>query len=129
MKKMKEYVKVARYTIVKAWLMVFSLLLPILANADGSGVSVSAKLDPPLGGVNSLNEFIAKILNVVVDIGTPVAVLFIVFAGFLFVTAQGDVTKVTKAKSAFTWAIVGTAVLLGAWVLAVAIEGTIGNLK
>ncbi|MCR4306787.1 MAG: pilin, partial [Candidatus Yonathbacteria bacterium] len=80
-------------------------------------------------GVANLNALIEKILKVVVDIGTPIAVLFIIYAGFLFVTAQGDPTKITKAKNAFTWAIIGTAVLLGAWVLAVAIGGTIGNLK
>ncbi len=114
------------------WNLVPTLLLVPLhfmyAQADpGSGAH--ATLQSPLGGVSNLNNLIKKILEVVVDIGTPIAVLFIIYAGFLFVTAQGNETKITKAKNAFTWAVIGTAVLLGAWVLAVAIEGTIRNLK
>ncbi|MCR4330773.1 MAG: pilin, partial [Patescibacteria group bacterium] len=99
-----------------------------LIYAQSGGGTVSTTLQSPLGGVSNLNNLIEKILEVVVDIGTPIAVLFIIYAGFLFVTAQGNETKITKAKNAFTWAIIGTAVLLGAWVLALAIEGTIGNL-
>ena len=120
--------KIFKYT---KWNLVSLFLLTPLhfMYAQTGGGSVTATLDSPLGGVSSLNDFIGKVLEVVVQIGTPIAVLFIIYAGFLFVTAQGNETKVTKAKVAFTWAIVGTAVLLGAWVLAVAIEGTIGNLK
>jgi hypothetical protein len=48
--------------------------------------------------------------------------------GFLFLTAQGDEAQLTKAKKAFLWACIGTAVLLGAWLLATAINATIQSL-
>ncbi len=117
-------------TYIKWNLTLAFLTVPLhLMHAQSGGGAISTTLQSPLGGVSNLNNLIKKILEVVVDIGTPIAVLFIIYAGFLFVTAQGNETKITKAKNAFTWAVIGTAVLLGAWVLAVAIEGTIRNLK
>jgi len=110
-------------------LALFTVPMHLMHAQADPGAGVHTTLESPLGGVSNLNNLIEKILEVVVQIGTPIAVLFIIYAGFLFVTAQGNETKITKAKNAFTWAIIGTAVLLGAWVLAVAIEGTIGNLQ
>lgn len=122
----RKIIKYIKWNIVPIMFITPVHLMYAQAN-PGSGAR--ATLQSPLGGVANLNDLIEKILKVVVDIGTPIAVLFIIYAGFLFVTAQGNETKITKAKNAFTWAIIGTAVLLGAWVLALAIEGTIGNLQ
>lgn len=78
--------------------------------------------------IPTLYDFIKAVLTIVVKVGIPVATVFIIWSGFLFLTAQGDETKLTKAKHSFVWACVGTAVLLGAWVLATAIKGTIDAL-
>ncbi len=83
----------------------------------------------PLGcGLDTIPEFIYAVLMIVVKVGIPIATIFIIWAGYLFLTAQGDETKLKKAKHAFVWACVGTAVLLGAWLLATAINATIQNL-
>jgi hypothetical protein len=78
--------------------------------------------------VPTLFDFIKEILTIIVKIGIPVATVFIIWSGFLFLTAQGDEAQLTKAKHSFVWACVGTAVLLGAWLLATAIKGTIDSL-
>lgn len=78
--------------------------------------------------VPTLYDFIKEVLTIVVKIGIPVATVFIIWSGFLFLTAQGDEAQLTKAKHSFVWACVGTAVLLGAWLLATAIKGTIDQL-
>lgn len=90
---------------------------------------LTVTLNNPLGSTKTLYAFIQKILKLAVDIGTPVAVLFIIYAGFLFVSAQGSEDKITKAKSAFMWAIVGAGIILLAQVIATALEGTINSLK
>jgi hypothetical protein len=85
--------------------------------------------DNPLGcGLTSLPQFIKAVLTIVVKVGIPVATLFIIWSGFLFLTAQGDETQLTKAKHSFVWACIGTAVLLGSWLLATAINGTIQSI-
>jgi ABC-type amino acid transport system permease subunit len=76
----------------------------------------------------TLSEFLVDVLEIVRDIGFIVAVFFIVYAGFLFVTARGNDEKLKTAKSAFLWAIVGTAVLLGAFLFATIIENTVNQI-
>jgi len=96
--------------------------------AQGSGIQ--ARLDNPVGGTaGTIPQFIASILDIAVQIGTPVAVLAIIYSGFLFLVAQGNQEKLTTARRALLWSLVGTFVLLGAKVFAVAISGTIGQLQ
>lgn len=86
-------------------------------------------LDNPLK-YNTLGEFIRALLNeAVIPIGGVLVVLAIIYCGFLFVTAQGNETKLQKAKTAFLWTVVGAAVLLGAAVLSDAVVNTIKLLK
>lgn len=67
-------------------------------------------------------DLIAEIAQIVAQIGIPIAVLAIIWAGFLFVSSRGSEEKITKAKTTFFWAIMGTALLLGAWAIAEAIR-------
>jgi len=85
-------------------------------------------LDNPLGKDTTLRSFIVKALEVVRNIGFVIAVFFIVYAGFMFVTARGNDEKLKKAKMAFLGAVIGTAILLGAQIFANAIEATIKGL-
>ncbi|HEY4493768.1 MAG TPA: pilin [Candidatus Paceibacterota bacterium] len=80
----------------------------------------------PLGGTTNFTELLNKVLEVIIAIGVPILVVFIVYAGFLFVTAQGNETKLEKAKASLFWAIIGGAVLIGAKVIATAIQDTVG---
>ncbi|KKU75485.1 MAG: hypothetical protein UY02_C0050G0001, partial [Candidatus Giovannonibacteria bacterium GW2011_GWB1_47_6b] len=52
----------------------------------------------------------------------PIAVVFIVWAGFLFVTAMGSPQKLETAKKTITWSIIGLLFVVGAWALAVAFQ-------
>lgn len=85
----------------------------------------SANIPNPLGDTATFSELILKITNIVLKIGYPIAVIFIIYSGLLFVTARGSEEKLKTAKKTFLWAILGTAVLLGATVLAEAIKATI----
>jgi hypothetical protein len=99
--------------------------------AQGSGTQVTGGsggggLQNPLRNINNFEQFVEALLRVVINIGFPILILFIVYAGFLFVTAQGSEEKLKKAKQTFFWTIVGAAIFLGAWALAVLIKTTIG---
>lgn len=89
----------------------------------GSGIELKNPLGP---GNNSLIDLLKNVLNdIILPIGITVAVLFFVYAGFLFVTAQGSEDKIKQARSTFTWTVIGTAILLGAWTIAAALSGTL----
>jgi hypothetical protein len=89
--------------------------------ASAQGVTA---LQTPTPKVGTLFDFIVIVLGIVIKIGIPVVTVFLIYAGFLFLTAQGDTTKIQLARQIFFWTFIGAGILLGAVVLANAIHGT-----
>ena len=73
----------------------------------------------------TLTAFLEGVIDVLLIIAVPIVVFFIIYAGFLYVTAQGNEEKIRKATTAFTWAVVGGLLVLGARVLIEVIQGTV----
>jgi hypothetical protein len=112
--------------------------LTILIFLDVAVISVlvSAQTTPPptqitnplaKGGVDSIPSLITQILKIVARLGAIVCALFIIYSGFLFIKAQGNPEALNKAKSVFMWSCIGTAVLLGASVMANMICNTVAS--
>jgi hypothetical protein len=99
-------------------------------SGEGAGsVSMNIKIDNPFKQ-NTIKGLIEVIVNdILIPIGGVIAVLMIIYAGFLFVTARGSDAQITKAKQALLWAVIGAAILLGAWVISTAVGTTIDQLK
>ena len=91
-------------------------------------LATAVKIDNPLGNINSIPDLISAILGAIVAIGAPIAVLFLIYAGFMFVTARGNDTRLAKAKETLMWTIVGIVILLGAELLSEVVKGTIEQL-
>ena len=72
---------------------------------------LAIEIKNPLG-VNSFEDLIGKIIDFLVKIGVIIAPIFIIFAGFLFLTAGGDPNKISTAKNLILWTLVGLAILL-----------------
>jgi len=72
--------------------------------------------------VSFLNFILEKI---VLPIGAVIAVLFLVYAGFLFVTARGNETQLEHAKSTLLWTVIGIAILFGSMAIATGIQNTV----
>lgn len=79
-------------------------------------------------GIRCIPEFLLALVELAFRIGMPIIVLFIIYAGFLFVTAQDNESKLAKARTTFFWTVIGALVLLGAKAIALAIEGTVLSL-
>ncbi len=78
----------------------------------------------------TIEGLITTLINdILIPIGAVVAVVMVMYAGFLFVTARGNTAQIDKAKGALLWAVIGAAILLGAWVIAEAIKGTVDELR
>ena len=91
--------------------------------APSGGTNLSFELKNPLA-FTSLQDFIVAILNIVIVIATPIVVIFIILAGFKYVTARGNATSIQEATRALTYAIIGGVLIIGA----VAIAEIIKNL-
>lgn len=79
-------------------------------------------------GFTSFCDLVKSLLNVVLAIGVPIAVLFLVWAGFRFILARGRPGDLELARKNFQYVIIGIAVFLGAWTLATIISATIRTL-
>jgi hypothetical protein len=71
--------------------------------------------------------FFKDVLTVVTQIGLSVVVFFIIYSGFLLVTARGNEEKLKEAKSALKNTVIGAVIVLGAWVFSQAVAGTIAK--
>ena len=74
--------------------------------------------------VNSIEELLLGILDIVIIIAIPIIIFFIIYAGFLYVTARGNSEKVSQASRALTYAVIGGVLVIGA----IAITEIIRNL-
>lgn len=78
--------------------------------------------------VDNIPDLIKKLLEIMVQVGLPLVAIFIIYTGFLFVTARGNETKLEAAKKAFFWTIIGAAIVLGAFVISTVIKTTVKGL-
>ena len=92
-------------------------------------VFVFAQIQNPLRAGSSIPGLISTLLGYIVKIGGVVATLAFIWAGFLYVEARGNPGKLDKAKEVFINTCIGTAILLGAQLIASIITNTIGSIK
>lgn len=127
------------FSILVVLALILGLVLPFITSADtlldkppaeGSGEPYVIKIPNPLkNGQDDLPGLLVWVIdNAIIPIGGIVAALMIMYAGFMYVTARGNPGDITKAHQALLWAAVGAAILLGAKVLATAIQGTINQI-
>lgn len=96
-------------------------------SVDGQGnppCTNSVCIPNPLGDLTLMGLF-QTILNVVMIFAVPLVVFFIIFAGFKYVTAQGNPDKISEANKALLYALIGGLLILGANVLIEVISGTV----
>lgn len=116
--------------------LVVSLLTPMFfikaedEESGAGGVTVQVPIKNPLNSeIDTIPKFIEAVINIVLVVGVPIVVLAVIYTGFLFVSAQGNSEKLTKAKKALLYTLIGAALLLGAFVIANAIQSTIADIK
>ena len=105
-----------------AWVSVLPvLILPsaVYAQISASGdtlADIQGQLTDT-GGV-TLPVLIGNIIEVVLSVLGIVFLILIIFAGFKWLTAQGDVKKTGDATKMLTQAVIGIIIIIGAFALA-----------
>ena len=69
----------------------------------------------------SFAEIVDKLADLIIQIGTPLATVFLIYSGLLFVSARGNEKQLESAKETFKWTIIGTALIIGGAAIASAI--------
>lgn len=100
-----------------------AFLLPFLVQAQGTlNFDIKNHL-----AVNSIEELLVAILNILIVLATPLIVLYIIYAGFLYVTARGNAEQTKQATNALTYAIIGGVLIIGAVALSTIIANIVGS--
>lgn len=97
-----------------------------LHKAVPSTEGVLPKITNPLK-FKSLEALISGLVSIALQLGVIVAVLALVWVGFKFILAQGNDGKITEAKNALQWVIIGIAILFGAQIIVEIIKGTLSG--
>jgi len=94
-----------------------------------SGAPIDINIQNPIGPSNmTLVDFIDKVIKFALTIGIPIIAIAIIYSGLLFVTARGNDSQLETAKNAFTYAVIGGAILLGSFIFAKLIKETIESI-
>ena len=87
--------------------------------------------NPLAAGLDTFPKILAAVINnIILPVAVPFLVIMIVYSGFLFVTARktGSVSDLDKAKQTLKYTLIGAALILGAFVIANALQATVKDL-
>lgn len=74
----------------------------------------------------TVNQLVDIVFSIVWPVVVAFAIIMFILAAFLFMTAQGDPTKLQQARSSVIWGVVGMAVALIAFSIPFIVRNTIG---
>lgn len=93
------------------------LTLPFLVSAQGTGLIPCTGATSNPCNFNKLIELAKGIIDFLVLASIPLATISFMYAGFLYLTAGGDTSKVKQAHSIFWKVLWGFIIILSAWLI------------
>lgn len=81
-------------------------------------------LGNPLKAKN-IQQLILGIVNIAIYIGTLLAILMIIYTGFMYIMARGNPAKISEVHRLFMYVVIGTAILLGSKIIVEIIRNTV----
>lgn len=100
---------------ILAYLTFFLLSFSIAFGQEG-GEFKRLKL-PWFTNVSDLWRVIAGVVNIILALAGLVAFFYIIYGGFLYLTAAGDPEKATKGKTTLIYAFLGIVIIVLAYVI------------
>lgn len=73
---------------------------------------------------NKIPDLLMAIVNVLIVIAIPIIVFFIIYSGFLYVTAKGNTEQIQKASKALLYGVIGGVIVIGAKTIMVIVGNT-----
>ena len=87
-------------------------LAPVdIADTQIGSVAEAVSIENPIKAT-TFADFVGAIASYIRDIALVIAIIMFLWSGFLFLTSGGNEEKVTKAKKALGWAVIGLAICI-----------------
>ena len=107
-----------------------SLLSPLAVGAQGlkdAGTILDKAADPSKTGLQSdLASSVATVIKAILALVGTIFFVLTFYAGVLWMTAQGEEEKVTKAKDMIKSAVIGLVIVVGAYAITSFVTGKLG---
>ena len=111
------------------FILLVLFILPVFAYGQATGGNPSTNIsipNPARGAGNDLLSVITTLLReVVLPIAAVLVVLWIIWAGFTYLLAQGNPQKIKEAHQRLLWSLIGAGILLGAVSISAVVQTTI----
>jgi len=88
-------------------------------------VVLAIEVPNPLG-TTSFTVLLNRILDFLIKIAMPISAAAIAYAGFLFLTSEGEERKIREAKTTLFWTLIGVLIVLGSKGLVLIIKDLLG---
>lgn len=99
--------------------------MPHLAQDFGSGNLKNVADQAALSTTTSLPVLVGNIIRTFIGLLGIIFLLLAVYAGFLWLTAQGDDKKVTTAKTLLKNAVIGLVIIIASYAIAQFVIGAV----
>lgn len=104
-------------------LFVGAVLVPSFAFAQSTQTATGC-LPNPLN-VSSISDLLYLAVDIATYVGVVLAVIFLIYAGFKYIAAQGNQAKITEAHHFLLAVVIGIAILIGASAIVNVVENTL----
>jgi len=81
---------------------------------------MGAGLTNPLGNI-TVGQLIGNVIRAALGISGSIALLMVVWGGFLWMTSSGNSERVEKGKNTLMWAALGLLIIFGSYIIVNAI--------
>ena len=109
---LKDSVKIKKMKkLIFSCLTLSLLLIPIFVLADDAP-PCSGVICDPLNSNGNISVLIDRIINFLLYLAAPIAVLMTVYAGFLFITRGDKPEEIKKASKMLLYIVIGVIVLI-----------------
>jgi type IV secretory pathway VirB2 component (pilin) len=103
-------------------------LLPTVALAQTPTPFSIEDIGTTIGlGTADLKDTVVNIIQWVLGILALLAVVFVIYGGFMWLTSSGDESRIESAKKTISAAVIGLIVVLLAWAIVIFVAGTTAN--
>lgn len=81
------------------------------------------KLAPLAPGNQTVGDYVTKFIDLILYAAGIAAVIYLLYAGILYITSAGDEAKAAKGRQGLTYAIVGIVIITLAFVIEKVVAG------
>jgi hypothetical protein len=108
------------------FLTIASLMLPVVVFAQNDILGLNVINNANIGlTASDPRATAARLINVALGFLGIIAVVIVLYGGFMWMTAAGNEERITKAKQILTAGIIGLVIIIMAWAIASYVVGTL----